>query len=47
VGSAESAAVAAPLAGAHRFNTIFLGTALFATVLTVVVVIGRHRYAGD
>lgn len=47
VGSAVSAAVVAPWAGAHRFNAIFLGTALFATVLTVVVVTGRHGYAGD
>jgi MFS family permease len=47
VGSAVSAAVVAPWAGAHRFNTIFLGTALFATVLAIVAVTGRHGYAGD
>jgi len=47
LGSAVSAAVVAPWAGARRFNTIFLGTALFATALAIVAVTGRHGYAGD
>ncbi|HEY7927576.1 MAG TPA: MFS transporter [Candidatus Dormibacteraeota bacterium] len=47
VGSAVSAAIAAPLAEAHRFGTIFVSAALLATLLTVVTVIGRRRYAGD
>jgi MFS family permease len=47
VGSAVSAALAGPLAEAHRFGTIFLGAALVGVVLTVVTVGGRRRYAGD
>lgn len=47
VGSAVSAALAAPLAEVHHFGAIFLGAALLATVLTFVAVIGRRQYAGD
>lgn len=47
VGSAASAALAAPLAEAHRFGTIFLGSAIVGVALTVVTVVGRRRYAGD
>lgn len=47
VGSAVSAAIAAPLAETHRFGTIFVSAALLATLLTFVAVIGRRRYAGD
>jgi predicted MFS family arabinose efflux permease len=47
VGSAVSAAIAAPLADAHHFDTIFVSAALLGTLLTVAVVIGRRRYAGD
>lgn len=47
VGSAASAAVAAPLAGSHHFGTLFLSTAVVGTIMAIVVVIGRRRYAGD
>jgi MFS transporter, YNFM family, putative membrane transport protein len=47
VGSAVSAAIAAPLAQAHRFDTIFVSAALLGTLLTFVAVISRRRYAGD
>jgi MFS family permease len=47
VGSAVSAAIAAPLADAHHFDTIFVTAALLGTLLTGAVVIGRRRYAGD
>jgi MFS family permease len=47
LGSAVSAALAGPLAQAHRFGTIFASAAVVGVVLTVVAVIGRRRYAGD
>jgi predicted MFS family arabinose efflux permease len=47
VGSAVSAAIAAPLAESHHFGTIFLSTAVLGTVLTTAAVVGRRRYAGD
>jgi MFS family permease len=47
VGSAVSAAIAAPLAGAHHFDTIFVSAALLGTVLTILAVLSRRRYAGD
>jgi MFS family permease len=47
VGSAVSAAIAAPLAQAHRFDTLFVSAALLATLLTLVAVISRRRYSGD